>query len=172
MRRRILSALGTLAALVGLGLFVASPAFASGGIGNEWNDYTSSNHFLNAWSEGPYVNVYTSDALNDDFQLSSISGNTVMVFSPNDGSLYDGACISDYNNNSGSARAGLVACGSGGIPWGAIFSTVTCNDNGSPGYAFYDDHWKGWLGPAGNSNGSAFYLNQATASCFAQLDPY
>jgi hypothetical protein len=79
-----------------------------------------------------------------------------------------GECVGDAYNKSGYADTSLDPCGTG---WGTNFiayigtSSGVCPNNSS--IAFYNTHWKGWLGPPSNwSRGSEFYLNKSTPYCF------
>ena len=121
---------------------------------------------LNAWSGGPYVNVYadgpeTSDTHQDFIILDNEeTGYYELAYVGSEGD--SGECIGDYNNNSGLADAGLVACGtaSGNQGFGTNMDWGT-NDCPSGEAWFYDYHWNGYLGPPDNYvNGSHFYLNK------------
>ena len=164
----------------GVGI-VASGAACLAGIGpaivqfQEWCYYNGGYACLNAWGGGPYVNVYrdgpeTSDTHQDFVILDNeATGYYELAYVGSGG--YSGECIGDYNNNSGLADTGLVACGtaSGNQGWGTNMDWGT---NGCPsGEAWvYDYHWNGYLGPPNNYvNGSHFYLNKPASAnvCFA-----
>jgi hypothetical protein len=78
-----------------------------------------------------------------------------------------GECVGDAYNNSGYADTSLDPCGTG---WGTNFEAYIGTAGGCPNnssVAFYNTHWKGWLGPPSNwSQGSEFYLNKSAPFCF------
>jgi hypothetical protein len=79
-----------------------------------------------------------------------------------------GSCIGDYLNNPNDARASLSSgCGSN-VGWGVNFTSGFCTGGG---VWFKNNHWHGYLGPAGTFNGAQFYLNNATPWCFKVLPP-
>lgn len=132
---------------------------------------------LNAWGGGPYVNVETTQnpvIQNNRFQiLYEPDGNVELQFVG--GGAWNDKCIGDAKNDSGLADTSLDPCGTNGT--GAGWGTQMQMQFGSGGYcgtdyAFYDWHWKGYLGPTspGAANGSPFYLNKpsSTPICFAQ----
>lgn len=121
---------------------------------------------LNAWSGGPAVNAYTDGPETSDTHQDFIildneeTGYYELAYVGSEGD--SGECIGDYNNNSGLADAGLVACGtaSGNQGFGTNMDWGT-NDCPSGEAWFYDYHWNGYLGPPNNYvNGSHFYLNK------------
>lgn len=115
---------------------------------------------LNAWNQGPLVKAYTPGVLNDAFGLEQINGNTwsIVAKSP----CCNGLLVGDYNNDSGSAKAGLDFSGSWGTAFTAYNDSTTCPNGGT---AFKNNHWGGWL-EATDSDGSQFYLNTGTPECF------
>ena len=140
--------------------------------------WCSGNDCPNAWSGGPWVDVYTGGTEtgdnHQDFFLADVdnsNGNATGYYHL----IFDGSgtwadqCIGDAYNNSGYADTSLDGCGNatgGGAGWGTNMETGT---SGCPtGEAwFYDVHWKGYLAPAnGAVNGSHFYLNDQSKVCF------
>jgi hypothetical protein len=108
------------------------------------------------------------NVVNNDFEaFQNTSGYENIVFTGGP-SNYTGQCVSDYGNSSSDARAGLDGqCQSGQIAWGANFQLKACTmANGDEGWAFKNVHWGGWLTPNSNSDGSPFYLNSATETCY------
>jgi hypothetical protein len=153
--------------------FVATPALAAGS-GNQFCYYnmyaTPPQACLNAWSGGPGVDVYTSTgAVNNDFTL--VPAGSSYALEDTDGGAYNGKCIGDANNNSGLAYTGLDTCpnpNTGGGGWGTNFTVYYCTgEDGNAGYEFYDNHWQGYLGPTGFTNGDAFYMNNSYDYCFS-----
>jgi hypothetical protein len=165
MRIKIAAAVIALAGLGG-GLALTAPAASAGG-GAKW-DYEDTGSYPNAWGGGPAVDVYNGTAGNDDFALVGCGGTCVHLEFGN-GGAYQGYCISDYANESGSPRAWLNYCG-GSAPWGSNLSESYCSVNGKTGLQFYDAHWQKFLAPGGGNNGQAYYLNQA-AACFVIEGP-
>jgi hypothetical protein len=160
MKARILAACGALISAVGFGVGSGGPAYAQSG----YNQYCNNGYCLNGWGGGPYVNAYTINVVNNNFEaFQNSSGYENIVYTgPGD----TGQCISDYGNSSSDARAGLGGqCQSGQIDWGANFQLKACSDGGS-GWAFKNVHWGGWLTPNSDSDGSPFYLNSATETCY------
>ena len=164
MRSRIITLLAACLLAIGFGSFLtANPAYAAG------DKFCFGGACLNAWNGGPYVNVYTGQGYvaNDTFAVvTTAQGYKGLYFFG--GGTFNDECIADYNNNSGDARAGLYGdCFDvGGVAWGANFTIVTANC-GAGTEAFKNVHWGGYLAPAGNSNGDAFYLNSPSEHCFS-----
>lgn len=140
----------------------------------QWCGPNSGNDCLNAWSGGPWVDVYTGGPETGDthqhFMVIDENGNqnSSEIVYTGSGS-YSGECIGDAYNNSGYADTSLDACGLPGqsAGWG---TQMTWGTSGCPsGEAwFHDNHWNGYLAPAnGAVNGSHFYLNDQTKTCFA-----
>lgn len=130
---------------------------------------------LNAWGGGPFVNAYTGGTpnANDDFYFfQNPNGNVVIAFLPGSGIPWNGYCVGDAYNESGNARVSLDPCGNNGqgAGWGTQFEWIQGNgSNGCPsGYsAFYDLHWRDYLGPQQSGvNGSPFYVNKPGKVCF------
>ena len=163
MKARILVVCGVLVSAIGFGS--GGAAYAQSG----YNQYCDSGGYcLNGWGGGPYVNAYTMNVVNNDFEaFQNSSGYENIVFTGGP-SNYTGQCVSDYGNSSSDARAGLDGqCQSGQIAWGANFQLKACTmANGDEGWAFKNVHWGGWLTPTSNSDGSPFYLNSATETCY------
>lgn len=129
---------------------------------------------LNAWGGGPYVNVETTSGLtiqNNRFEVFPVgNGNYQILFVG--GGAYNGYCIGDAGNVPGNADTGLVVCNTHtAAGWGTIFRDRSNLCTGGSGFsAYYNSHWKGYLGPpAGYVNGSHFYLNKPNLVCFAYL---
>jgi hypothetical protein len=161
VRSRITILLAACLLAVGFGSFLmANPASAQG---TPQLCYLES-FCLNAWNGGPYVNVYSPNVSNDAFQYIYIGFNTWVIQYEGSG-RYSGDCIGDYNNDKYDARAGLYSnCTTGNVAWGAKF-TVDSLDCPSNEVAFHNNHWGGYLAPAGFNNGDAFYLNSSIV-CF------
>jgi hypothetical protein len=147
-----------------------SPGFTS----TQWCGPNSGNDCPNAWGGGPWVNVSTSGPetgdTNQHFMVIDENGNQnsgEIVFTGS--SSWGGECIGDAYNNSGYADTSLDACARPGqsAGWG---TQMTWGTSGCPsGTAwFHDNHWNGYLAPAnGAVNGSHFYLNDQSKTCFA-----
>jgi hypothetical protein len=120
---------------------------------------------LNAWNEGPYVDAYAKNHVNNNFYVrpNGAGPNATIEYTGPGG--FEGMCIGDYGNTSGDARAALEPC-SGSVPWGGNFMVEICDAGKFSGYSFYNTHWKGYLTPNADSNGSPFYLNSATPTCY------
>lgn len=121
--------------------------------------------FMNGWSGGPAVDSYDASTVNDDFTLNLLGTYIQLTFEPGGSGTYVGDCIGDYGNSQSSARVGLTNCDYG-TPWGANLVESQCYVNGLQGSEFKDVHWGGYLGPSGYGNGSAYYLNKPTPTCF------
>lgn len=165
MKVRALAVGGALISAMALGIGSGGTAYAQDGP----SQYCSSGYCLNGWNGGPYVNAYTMNQANDDFQVMANPGAPQYVNIVFDGFGDTGQCVSDYGNSSTDARAGLYGqCQRGQIAWGANFQLIACN-NGET-WAFKNVHWGGWLTPNSHSDGSPFYLNSATKTCY-QVSP-
>jgi hypothetical protein len=166
MKARILAILGAVILGIGSGIVGGQAAYA-----DPQAQYCNNGYCLNAWNEGPYVNAYHTNVVNNDFsafQNSSSGYENIEYTGPGP---YQNQCIGDYGNSSTDARAGLGGfCRSGQIAWGANFQLEACN-NGDSGWAFKNVHWGGYLTPNAHSNGSPFYLNSATKTCYQALGP-
>lgn len=134
---------------------------------------------LNAWNDGPFVNVETSDnpvIQNNHFQVlgPQPDGNYVLQFVG--GGTWNHKCVGDAYNKSGKADTSLDPCGNNGsgAGWGTQLQEQSWPNGGGPCYpnqvAFFDWHWHGYLGPTSPmaANGSPWYLNKPKASpiCF------
>jgi hypothetical protein len=91
---------------------VASPAYAAPS-GNQFcfhlNPEVGGQTCLNAWSGGPGVDVYTSTgAVNNDFSV--VPAGSSWAIEDTDGGAYNGKCVGNANNNSGSEYTGLDTC--------------------------------------------------------------
>jgi hypothetical protein len=127
---------------------------------------------LNAWGGGPWVNVSTSGDetgdTNQHFMVIDENGdpNTAEIMFTGSG-FWNGHCIGDAYNNSGYADTSLDACARPGqsAGWG---TQMTWGTSGCPSGTvwFHDNHWNGYLAGSG-ANGSHFYLNVQTKTCFA-----
>jgi hypothetical protein len=155
--------------IAAISLAFPSSAFASQGLGNQW-DAGGAGHYINAWSGTTEVNNYNGQALNNDFTAVPISGGAWELQLTNAPFVLGSTCISDENNQQFIARAGLYDCNSD-IPWGARFEPIPCFVNGRSGDEWYDIHWNNFL-HAGTGNGNAFYLNTTTPTCYVQENPY
>jgi hypothetical protein len=169
MRYRFLSLLAAFLLTIGFGPFLmAGSAYASGG-----TEYCAGSQCLNAWNEGPDVNVYTANVDNDAFQSLIIGilpdGTYEYGIQFEGGGTHSGDCIGDLGNNPDVARAGLYSnCITGNVGWGAIF-TVDYNGCASGYFGYHNSHWGGWLAPASpGDDGAAFYLNNSVEHCFYQ----
>jgi hypothetical protein len=165
MKARTLAILGTFALAIGFGIVSGQAAYAVGPVAQYCD---SGGYCMNAWNEGPYVNAYTETHVNNNFSaFANPDGyETIEYLGPGP---HQHQCISDYGNSSTDARAGLSGyCDSGQISWGANFTVQGCGNNT---YAFKNLHWGGYLTPNSNSNGSPFYLNSATRTCYQVLGP-
>jgi hypothetical protein len=161
MKARIFAILGALTLAISFGIGSGQVASAI----STQNQYCNGGYCLNAYNEGPYVNAYHTNVVNNDF-LAFANGSYENIEYTGPGP-YQNECISDYGNNSSDARAGLSGfCASGQISWGANFVVEGCGNNT---YAFKDVRWGGYLTPNAHSNGSPFYLNSTTKTCY-QVD--
>jgi len=161
VRKRIITLLTACLLAITAGSFLtANTASATTGV-----QFCDVLQCLNAWNGGPYVNTYGPRVANDFFNLTinTLPDPGYRVIQYLGPGSYHGDCISDYNNSSTDARAGLYDCSRGGYPWGSKFEVANCP---SGALAFYDIHWNGWLAPAGPGNGKGFYLNNPTEHCF------
>jgi hypothetical protein len=121
---------------------------------------------LNAWNDGPYVNAYAINHVNNDFYAFKNPSSGYENIEYTGPGPHQTQCVSDYGNTSGDARAGLSGqCQNSNVSWGANFQLKAC-DNGDAGDAFWNVHWQGWLTPNSHSNGSPFYLNSKTKTCY------
>lgn len=128
---------------------------------------------LNAWGGGPFVNAYTGgpearDSHQDFVPLQNQETGTFQLAYIGAGS--SGECIGDSNNNSTLADTGLVSCGTAphNEGWGTDMQ-MDSQSCPSGEVAFFDNHWKGYLGPPnGWVDGSHFFLNKpsSTPICF------
>lgn len=111
---------------------------------------------LNAWNGGPWVRVYENvGTTNNNFEIMETPNNFWVIQYFGKGNP-NGGCVGDAYNQSGRADASLDPCGSG---WGTNFILVP-NPPGGGKFAFYNNHWRGWLCPSNNyNNGTPFYLN-------------
>jgi hypothetical protein len=165
MKARILAILGAFTLAKGFAIGSGQAAFAVGPVAQYCD---GGGYCLNAWNEGPQVNAYTETHVNNNFSaFANHDGyETIEYLGPGP---YVHECISDYGNSSGDARAGLNQyCDSGQIAWGANFTVEGC---GNSTYAFKNVHWGGYLTPNSNSDGSPFYLNSRTRTCYSVLGP-
>lgn len=134
---------------------------------------------LNAWNGGPFVNVETTNdsrIQNNRFQIRiENNGNVELQFVG--GGAWNGQCIGDAYNKSGRADTSLDPCGDitngNNSGWGTQLQEQTWGPGGpclTNQVAFFDWHWKGYLGPKSASapNGSPWYLNKpsSTPICF------
>jgi len=111
--------------------------------------------------------MHTETHVNNDFSayLNPDGYETIEYLGPGPDNQ---ECIGDYGNSETDARAGLYGfCNSGQIAWGANFNLIYCGNNT---WAFENVHWpKGYLTPNSNVDGSPFYLNSATRTCYQIL---
>jgi len=132
------------------------------------NEYCLTYDCLNSWNGGPWVNVYTGGADGTPNNYFTVLCNTTTgncTIEDTGGNAWAGHCIGDAYNDPNNASTSLDVCGSG---WGTNFKYVT-SGCGPIGVAFYNNHWKGYLGPpSGAVNGSHWYLNKPTKYCFLQ----
>jgi len=170
MKARILAIFGALALALAIGFGVGGgeAAHAQG----EEQVCDGSNYCLNAWNNGPDVNAYTGGVLNDEFYVYNPGTGYVNIqFAGADGGNYVSDCVGDLGNSSTDARAGLYSNCTGSdaqVAWGANFTEHSCTVAGESGEAFKNVHWGGWLAPASESDGAAFYLNSGNEDCFPQ----
>jgi len=166
MKRRILVVLGASILAISLGFGGREVAYAQSG--TAFCGYT--NECMNAWGGGPNINVNNGVTANDYFAVSQSGNDYNIYFTGSSSSPYALDCIGDAGNSPTDARAALSQ-GNGQIcptaPWGGVFTERLCLlPNATAGVAFYDTHWKGYLGPASGGNGAAFYLNSTNPICF------
>ncbi len=162
MRSRIIAMVAACLLAIGFGSFLtANPAFAA-----DRTQYCYGPYCLNAWNGGPEVNVYSPGVNNNSFDAFFSEGTGYWNIQFLGGGRYNEDCIGDLGNNSHDARAGLYSdCAAGNVAWGANFTAETQNCS-SGDIAFHDNHWGGWLAPAGLGDGDAFYLNNPDEYCF------
>jgi hypothetical protein len=153
----------TFACFLAVGLGLLSTQYCGPNFGNDC---------LNAWGGGPYVNVYTGGDetrdTNQNFMVIAENGNqntAEIMYTGSSG--WNGRCIGDAKNDSGLADVSLDACARPGqsAGWGTQFTWGT---SGCPSGTvwFHNNHWPGYLGPAGNAvNGSHWYLNKPSKVC-------
>ena len=105
MKARILAILGAFTLAIGFGIGSGQAAYAVGPVA-QYCDYGG--YCMNAWNEGPYVNAYHTNVVNNDFSaFANPDGyETIEYLGPGP---YQHQCISDYGNSSTDARAGLRA---------------------------------------------------------------
>ena len=163
VKSRIFMVLGALTLVIGVGIGNAGVASA-----DSQYQYCNNGYCLNAWNEGPYVDAYHTNVVNNDFFVYLNLNTTWWNIKYTGPGGFQGMCIGDYGNTSGDARAALENCQGGSVPWGGNFDQVECTNStgGFAGYAYKDIHWKGWLTPNSHSDGSPFYLNSQTPTCF------
>jgi len=170
VKSRILATVGALTLVFGsgVGIEVASSqaAFAVGPPAQYCATLTTG--CMNAWNEGPAVNAYHSNVVNNNFSAyANPDGHeTIEYLGPGP---HNRQCISDFNNDPTDARAGLNGyCETGvDIAWGANFTLERCDNNT---WAFKNIHWNGgYLTPNSNGNGAPFYLNSRTRTCYHVL---
>lgn len=140
MKARIFAILGALTLAASFGIVSAQVASAA-----SLYQYCVSNYCLNAWNEGPEVNAYAINHVNNDFYAFKNSSSGYENIEYTGPGPHQGQCASDYGNSSGDARAGLSGqCLNSNVSWGANFQLKAC-DNGDAGDAFWNVHWQGWL---------------------------
>lgn len=167
MKARILVVCAVLISAIGFGIGSGGAAYAQNG----YNQYCNGGYCLNGWNGGPYVNAYHMNVVNNDFFAFRNSSGYENIAYTGPGN-YTSRCVSDYGNSPSDARAGLSGqCQSGQIAWGANFQLKACSTGGHSGWAFKNVHWGGWLTPNSHSNGSPFYLNSATETCYQVYGP-
>lgn len=160
------------AVFVALGLAVIAPTAANAGTGHEWCMTASNSKCINAWSGGPFVKLYTGQGggANSDFTVVQVSGHVVLEFTGNSG--WAGTCIGDAYNDPTNPSTSLDNCGfSGSGGWGTLFDS---GSSGCPsGYSWFKNvHWSHYLGPQdSNTNGSPFYLNKPSPTCYKAFAP-
>jgi len=151
------------------GIALAGPAHAQ----QEWNccQFCAGNLCFNGWNGGPSVRQYAPNVTNNDFDGyydPNRPGAVYLQFIG--GGPYTGWCIGDSGDGSGNATTGLVGCPSGNNTggWGANFvpegASVGCLGGT---YAFYNQHWGGYVAPAAGGNGAEWYLNTPYVYCFS-----
>jgi hypothetical protein len=169
LKARILAILGVFTLAIGFGIGSEQAAFA---VGPAAQYCDGGGYCMNAWNEGPYIEAYTENHVNNNFSaFANPDGyETIEYLGPGPDNQ---ECIGDYGNSESDARAGLYGfCNSGQIAWGANFYLISCgeNNNGITTWAFENVHWPdGYLTPNSNSDGSPFYLNSATRTCYQIL---
>jgi hypothetical protein len=165
MKARVFSILGALTLAAGIAAGTGQAAYAQG---TQLQYCDSANYCLNAWNEGPYINLYAKNHVNNDFYAFP-NGNYANIEYTGPGPDA-GDCIGDYGNGQYDARAALDPCAP--IPWGGNFRVDICDNGSFSGYSFYNIHWKGYLTPnSSNTNGSPFYLNSLTPTCYQSSGP-
>jgi hypothetical protein len=157
-----------LPSILAIGLIASNTTAAFAISGYQW-DANETGVYANAWGgdSATQVNTYTGQTDNNFFTSHPWRGTSYFSLVFTGGTTSD-LCIADFGNSSTDARAGLITCSFGSIPWGAYLQEVPCSVNGISGYEFYDVHWNGWLGPSGSSDGAAWYLNKPTPWCLVE----
>jgi hypothetical protein len=189
LKRFIVGAVITLAAVGAAAPAVMSTAPANANSGNQWCD--DAGVCPNAWSGGPFVKSYGYPAVNNDFTwinnynmcnggytTSTCPGHGVPAGWPIGALKYTGSgswvghCIGDAYNDQNNASSSLDQCPSGSDNggWGVNFVSFGSNC-GSAGGVFYDIHWNGLLKWSGDGNGATVYLNNTIGYCLRAL-PY
>jgi hypothetical protein len=173
---------GILVVKAGVGPIIAAGACYDASVSalpftqQQWCDTNGGTACLNAWGGGPWIYDSTSGPETGDTNQSmflvnengntSGSGNNQIVFVGN--GSWGGECIGDAYNNPGYADTSLDACANPVFGTTAGWGTqMTVGTSGCPsGEAwFHDNHWNGYLAGSG-ANGSKFYLNDQTKTCF------
>lgn len=127
MKVRILAILGTFILAIGSGVVGGQAAYA-----DTQARYCNGGYCLNAWNEGPYVNAYHTNVVNNDFFAFKNPSSGYENIECTGPGPYQNQCIGDYRNSSTDARAGLGGfCVSGQIAWGANFHLEACNNGDS-----------------------------------------
>lgn len=166
---------GTILAAVVMVIAMATPAGATG-VGFQYCYYNGAYACLNAWSGGPWVNVWTGgpNQCNGDFSVINnyATGDNEIEFSCGSGG-WNGHCIGDAYNDPNNASTSLDACGNGGEGegWGTNFQPGTAGCPAGQEW-FYNTHWHRYLGPPDSwYNGVHFYLNKPQKWCFKYYNP-
>jgi hypothetical protein len=119
MKARIFAILGALTLAMGFGIGSGQAAYAA----SPQYQYCVSSYCLNAWNEGPYVNAYAINHVNNDFYAfknPSSGYENIEYTGPGPHQLQ---CVSDYGNSSSDARAGLAASAKIAMSHGAPISS-------------------------------------------------
>ena len=125
--------------ITGVAVAISSPSFAASG-----DHFYQGGYDVNAYNGGPNVASIDINSNTDDFTAVANGSYWNLVYTG--GGAYNGYCIGDFGNSSGSDVAELDTCSAGGTgsgtPWGANFTPQWSGGL----VAFYDTHWLNYLG--------------------------
>jgi hypothetical protein len=169
MKRKMLALAGSGVLLAGLGTAALTTGTAYAQSGAQF--CASSTECWNAWNAGPDINQYKEGVVYNDFTYIDSSTSGDYNIEDEDGGAYQGDCFEDLGDSQTNARAGLgTGCGTSGIGWGGNVQLDFCGVvGGVDTYAFYDVHWKAYIGWSTAGSGDPVYLNSSKI-CYA-ADP-